>query len=141
MDINRKQAVELDIILKGSNGLITSIDSIKKSISVEDTDYCINLFFQLKNHTPSLLREGSVQSYFLLTEYTRAFLSQGGFTEIYDKALLEEKKNSEIEELNLTKLRYDAKNAKRVYRTYWWTFAFAIIALGVSLYNFIKDLL
>lgn len=44
------------------------------------------------------------------------------------------------EQLELEKLKYDIKNAKRIYKTYWWTFIFAIIALIISLYNLLKDI-
>lgn len=42
------------------------------------------------------------------------------------------RRDKESEELTLTKLRYDVKNSKRIYSTYWFTFAAAIIGLIVA---------
>ena len=46
-----------------------------------------------------------------------------------DKDLLQEKK-----------LRIDVKNAERIFKTYWWTFAMALVSLGVSIYLLILKL-
>ena len=40
----------------------------------------------------------------------------------------------EIEELQHKKLKVDLDNAKRIYKTYWWTFVFALLGLLISLY-------
>lgn len=37
------------------------------------------------------------------------------------------------EKLSDEKLEYDVKNAKRIFKTYWWSFWFAVIALAISL--------
>ena len=53
------------------------------------------------------------------------------------KYLETEKENALTERerqlLNDEKLKYDVKNSKRIFKTYWWTFTFSIIALIISL--------
>lgn len=39
------------------------------------------------------------------------------------------------------KLEYEVKNAKRIFKTYWWTFSFAIVGLMVSLFLLFLKLL
>jgi hypothetical protein len=53
----------------------------------------------------------------------------------YHKKLenIEGAKKREADQLNLEKLRYDARNSKRIFKTYWYTFAFAVAGLLVSL--------
>jgi hypothetical protein len=46
-----------------------------------------------------------------------------------DKALADK----ERQRLNDEKLKYDVKNAKRIFKTYWWTFCFSVIGLAISL--------
>ena len=49
---------------------------------------------------------------------------------VYEKTTLREK---EIADLNYKKLQYDFRNAKRVYKSYWWTFGIAVAAFLISL--------
>jgi len=42
-------------------------------------------------------------------------------------------KQKHTEALTYEKLKYDVKNAKRIYRTYWFTFWFAVVGLLISL--------
>jgi len=46
----------------------------------------------------------------------------------------------ERERLGDEKLRYDVKNAKRIFNTYWWTFGFSVAALLLSIFNLIYNL-
>lgn len=41
--------------------------------------------------------------------------------------------DKERQSLKDEKLGYEVENARRIFKTYWWTFAFAIIALIISL--------
>lgn len=45
-----------------------------------------------------------------------------------------EQRATEEKELSFKKLKIDVANATRVFKTYWWTFAFAVIGLAISLY-------
>jgi hypothetical protein len=66
------------------------------------------------------------------------FLRKGGFTKIGEAAFSKKRIEDEKETLSLEKLRYDTKNAKRIFKTYWWTFSISILALLLSLINFFK---
>ncbi|MBZ5857764.1 hypothetical protein [Flavihumibacter profundi] len=93
--------------------------------------------------TPSLIRlkadgflfEETKSGYknLTLTKEGREVLQMGGYNELLKRD--EERKNNVKvkQELELEKLRYDVKNSKRIYKTYWWTFAFSITALVISL--------
>ena len=48
--------------------------------------------------------------------------------------------DAERQKLNDEKLKYDIKNAKRIFKTYWWTFAISIAAFLLSLFNLIYNL-
>lgn len=53
---------------------------------------------------------------------------------------LADRKNSKAKK-ELQKLDIDIKNASRVFKTYWWTFGFSILALLLSLWNFFRLLI
>lgn len=76
---------------------------------------------------------GNGGNWFLLTELGRIVKQSGGHFEYIKK--LEKKNASENERQNLNdeKLRYDVKNSKRIFKTYWFTFWFSVIGLGISL--------
>lgn len=46
----------------------------------------------------------------------------------------------ERQKLNDEKLKYDIKNAKRIFKTYWWTFAISILAFLLALGKIIYDI-
>lgn len=70
---------------------------------------------------------------------TEKFIDNGGFRKRFDIQKGKKKRHEEVDNLTFEKLKYDVKNSKRMYKTYWWTFSFALIALLISIYNFIKD--
>lgn len=61
------------------------------------------------------------------------FMKKGGFTRIAEQQEHEKKQREETEKLNLEKLKYDVRNSKRIFKTYWVTFGMALIGLIVSL--------
>lgn len=146
MDINEKQSRQLDTILKkltSKKGKATSVEFINKELFPNETyESCLSLFYILKEYYPPLLYPKSEvnDDCFWAREYVTAFLNEGGFSRIYDIKSHEINNKKEKERLELEKLKYDIKNAKRIYKTYWWTFIFAIIALIISLYNLLKDI-
>lgn len=78
--------------------------------------------------------DGNVDSFWVdLNELGRQVKSAGGHFAYLKK--LSDKATADIErqKLNDEKLRYDVKNAKRIFKTYWWTFWFALIGLAISL--------
>ncbi|PKQ63304.1 hypothetical protein BZG01_15880 [Labilibaculum manganireducens] len=76
-----------------------------------------------------------------IAEETERFIKNGGFRKQFDLQKGKNKKHEEVENLTFEKLKYDVKNSKRMSKTYWWTFSFALIALLISIYNFIKGFL
>lgn len=76
---------------------------------------------------------GDNGSWKLLTEIGRKVKSSGGhfsyLKNIEDKVIAE----TERQKLNDEKLKYDVKNAKRIFKTYWWTFGIAIAGFAISL--------
>jgi len=68
------------------------------------------------------------QSYLELTDKGRNAKKAGGhfsyLQQLASKAAIE----SERQKLNDEKLRLDLKNSKRIFKTYWWTFTFALIS-------------
>jgi len=143
MEISMKQSRQLDKILSELLGetKVHSVQDINKLFPQENLDYCTNLFYILNNYYPKLLypKSGPTEELFWATGYVKAFLSEGGFSSLFDKENAKQEKIRASEELNQEKLKYETRNAKRIYKTYWWTFFFALIALLVSLYNFLKD--
>jgi hypothetical protein len=145
MEINEKQSRQLDEILVHLlklNGHATSVENINNELFPDETyEYCLSLFYILENYYPKLLYpENDVQdNCFWAREYVKAFLNNGGFSRLFDSSAEVLRKKEEKEKLELEKLNFDTKNARRVYKTYWFTFAFALIALLISLYNLLKD--
>ncbi len=83
----------------------------------------------------------SGNSHFMLGGEGILFINNGGYAGLCEQYRIEQlTKNSEFEEerelaeLNKEKIKIDIKNAKRIYKTYWFTF---IIALGGFLISMI----
>ncbi|WP_345948426.1 hypothetical protein ABDD95_16415 [Mucilaginibacter sp. PAMB04274] len=64
-------------------------------------------------------------------------IDNGGFAKFIGKAEVKKQNKQALEE---EKLKYDVINAKRIFRTYWWTFGAAITALLISLFNLYKSI-
>ncbi len=68
-----------------------------------------------------------------LTDKGRQAKAAGGHY-AYLKELDEKKLEENVrKKLSDEKLKYDVKNSKRMFKTYWWTFSFALIGLIISL--------
>jgi len=80
---------------------------------------------------------GNSGQWFLLTEKGREVKNSGGHFAYINKLNEKAKADTERQHLNDEKLAYDVKNAKRIFKTYWWTFAISITALLISLFNLI----
>ena len=143
MEMNEKQSIQLDEILKHliKTGEPTNLKDINQKLFPEETyESCLSLFYILKEYYPKLLdpETNLNDEDFWATDFVKAFLNDGGFSYKFKSAYEKVRKQEEKENLDLEKLRYDVKNAKRIYKTYWWTFAFALLALIVSLFNLFK---
>jgi len=143
MEIHEKQSTQLDEILRHlvNTGKPTDLKTINTELFPDDSyESCLSLFYILKEYYPSLLypKTDIDEELFWATEYVKAFLNEGGFSKIYKNEYEKIKRQDEKENLDLEKLKYEVKNAKRIYKTYWLTFTFALIALAVSLFNLIK---
>lgn len=145
--MTEKQSRQLDLILKtliNNEGKSYDIDRMNKEILPEESiDDCRVLFHILNNHYPALLYpiSGPSEESFWTNDYAKAFITEGGFSKLFDDEFVQENHNNEFQKLSLEKLKYDTKNAKRIFKTYWWTFFIALLAFLISLYNFIKGLL
>lgn len=80
---------------------------------------------------------------YTLTPLGRLVKTSGGHFAYLEKLAVEKKENQERQKLNDEKLNYDVKNAKRIFKTYWWTFwisiAGFILALGKIIFDLIKQ--
>lgn len=144
----KEKVIDLDLILKTliekdtHNNL--SVDIINEKLFPEKSrEYCMSLFFILADNYPRLLypEDNLNEDVFWATEYVPVFLNDGGFTSIYEKAYKKQIIEDEKEKLNLEKLRYDVKNSKRIYKTYWWTFWISIAGLLLALGKIIFDII
>ena len=72
--------------------------------------------------------EDEYGGHFALTDKGRDAKKVGGhfayIQQLSDKAA----KEAERQKLNDEKLNFDVKNSKRIFKTYWWTFAFALVS-------------
>jgi len=147
MEINEKQSRQLDKILTKlieNGGHPTSVENLHKVLFPDETyESCLTLFYILKGYYPELLYPNNEvnEDCFWAREYVTAFLHEGGYSRIYDSRIQEIRQKEEKDNLELEKLKYDTKNARRIYKTYWLTFSFALLALLISLFNLLKDFL
>ena len=66
--------------------------------------------------------------YMKLTELGRTVKKAGGHYVYLQKNLVKESADKERQTLSDEKLKYDVANAKRINKTYWWTFFFAVVS-------------
>ncbi|RYX84806.1 hypothetical protein EON73_03120 [bacterium] len=102
---------------------------------IESTDYTSNIIQDLHYKISDLLiktfnyADHPLGRYFIrLTDKGRLVKSQGGHFEHIKKIADKDKLEKERQELNDEKLRLDIRNSQRVYKTYWFTFTFALIS-------------
>lgn len=144
LKMNEKQAGHLDLILKTLLDPKTDALSVKlvnkELLPNESYEYCLELYYLLKAYPQDLLypEVDPEPDNFWATDYVTAFIHSGGFTKIYNDEYDRQLHELEKEQLEREKLKYDLKNAKRIYKSYWFTFSFAVIALVLSILNFFK---
>lgn len=133
MKLTKETAGDLDLVIKeliATNSRIASVEDMKAVLFPDKPEgYLISIFHHLNEHRPRLLVSEPDPSpeLFWANDYTPAFYYDGGFMAIFVE---QEKERLEVEEkkkMELEKLRFDVKNTKRIYKTYWWTFGFALI--------------
>lgn len=142
--MTEKQSRHLDLILRkllepNTNAL--SVELVNEQLFPDESyEYCLELYYILRSYHQDLLypETNFEPDNFWATEYVKAFLNSGGFTSIYNEEYERRKAELEKNELELEKLKFDVKNSKRIFKTYWWTFSFAIIALILSILNLMK---
>jgi hypothetical protein len=71
--------------------------------------------------------------FFKLTDLGREVKETGGHFAYLKKIADKAAADTERQKLSDEKLKYDVKNAKRIFKTYWWTFWLAIIGFVISL--------
>jgi len=147
LSMTKEQSIHLDLILKTliekKKRNAESIGTINQELFPEKPkEYCLSLFYILAEYYPKLLypKNDLNEDCFWATEYVPAFIHDGGFTSIFEKAYQEQEIEREKGKLNLEKLRYDVKNARRIYKTYWWTFVISILGLALALGKIIFDI-
>ncbi len=69
----------------------------------------------------------------LLSPFGKSVYEVGGWFRHLELEKEKVTKNEERQCLADKKIKYDLKNAQRIYNTYWWTFWFSVIALVISL--------
>lgn len=108
--MNREQSVELDkiILLSIENeGQPYSVEDIQEELFKDrDYSYCLNLFYILNNHNPSLLYpiNGPEPELFWVNDYAKAFIHNGGFKTLYDNEFKRKSEQDVIDALKLEKL-------------------------------------
>ncbi|HEV8079856.1 MAG TPA: hypothetical protein VGP43_04030 [Chitinophagaceae bacterium] len=143
MEMTFEMAEEADIILN------TVIEKGSADFYWYDTTifnhhpkHYTNTLFILMNSIEENVVGKSVHGYSIVETYkTRTFLHKGGFKFLHQTQAQIQEKAAEKEKLNLEKLKYDVKNSKRIFRTYWWTFCISIAGFLLALGKIIYDLL
>lgn len=144
--INKEQATHLDLILQllvDNTVSVGSVEEINENLLKDKSyEYCLALFYIMEEHYPRLLYPVTDLSHdsFWASDYVPAFLHNGGFTALYEAAATVQENDAEKEKLNLEKLKYDIKNSKRIFKTYWWTFGISIAGLLLALGKIIYDI-
>lgn len=116
--MTREQAVHLDLILQ------TLVDKKIKAGSVElvnqnllpdkSYEYCLSLFYILADHYPKVIwpKSDVYPESFWASEYTTAFLHDGGYTELYDREDAKQQKEASRQSLQDQKLEADLRSSK-----------------------------
>lgn len=87
------------------------------------------------------VNEVTAGQWYELTAKGRNAKAAGGhylyLKKIAEKELIE----NERQKLSDEKLKYDVKNAKRIFKTYWWTFSISILAFLLAVGKIIYDII
>ena len=136
-----------DLILKyaleNTEGHITSNDVKKNVFKDSNIDEIEFLFEKIKNTVDKVadVRISEYNCIIIATGITKVFLENGGFTKTEKDNLELKRKETEKNLIEFEKSIIDLKLKKWQLKTFWWIFGFAIIGSGLSVYNFINNLL
>ncbi len=130
----------IDIILLGApvDGKFTLEEIIKSSnLEILEKDIALHIKHELQR---VLIHDiGYIENipnniwHFRLTQLGKIVKDAGGHFVYLKQLKNKENADRERQRLNDEKLKYDVKNAKRIFKTYWWTFTFAVVGLIISL--------
>lgn len=112
-----------------------------KVLKEKGEHYTIDIVYKMLAYEPKVLitdQKKGHRTTVWISPIANDFLKNGGFTRIGEAYSVKQKNKEQIESLSLEKLRYDVKNTKRIFKTYWWTFGISILALLLSLLNVFK---
>lgn len=133
MKLTKETAKDLDLLIKdlvSANPKVASVTDMQIHLFSDKPEaYLIAMFHHLNDYKPRLLlpKTNPDPNGFWANDYLPAFYYQGGFTTIFEEEEKEKLEEEERKKLELEKLKYDVKNTKRIYNTYWWTFFFALV--------------
>ena len=133
----------LEYALKNNNRPIT-LNEIKKEVFPHFSIDNIEFLFEKIQNIIDKVADIKISEYNCLitaTGITKVFLEQGGFTKTEKDDLELKRKETEVSLIEFEKSIIDLKLKKWQLKTFWWIFGFAIIGSGLSVYNFINNLL
>jgi len=84
--------------------------------------------------------EDKTYQWFKVTDSGRKVKQKGGISYYEEYVRKQEKEQYQRQLKSDEKLDFDLKNAKRVYKTYWWTFTIAILAFLLSVGKILYDI-
>ncbi len=67
-----------------------------------------------------------------ITDKGIEIFENGGWLKHIELEKQKEKIESDRQQMSDQKLKYDVKNARRIFKTYWWTFGVSIAAFIIS---------
>ena len=133
----------LEYALENNDRPISSSE-IKKEVFPHFNIDEIEFLFEKMQNTIDKVADIKISEYNCLitaTGITKVFLAQGGFTKTEKDNLELKRKETELSLIEFEKSIIDLKLKKWQLKTFWWIFGFAIIGSGLSVYNFINNLL
>jgi hypothetical protein len=134
----KEDAARFDLILalaceeKGGYVGIDQVRSVIEHLSKDEYDVLIEkLGFANRDLNTPVIRINDI--YVMSIGTTSLFLKKGGFLAHLTNAESETERKINRETLELKNLDLNVKNSTRVFKTYWWTFGMAVVALLISL--------
>lgn len=146
MILTKEKAEDLDKILRhvSETSYVYEYEDIGGVIlENSDENYVSYLYHILKNDPHQLLDiiESTPTDAFSGSENIKHFLHEGGFEKMFEDGAKKLEIQNEVDRLNREKLRFEVKNVKRIYRTYWWTFGLSIAGFILAAGKIIYDIL
>jgi len=71
--------------------------------------------------------------FLVINKKGRDVVKDGGYEKYLEKRATQTDRQNEVDDLTYKKLRYDVANSRRIFKTYWLTFGFAVAGLVISL--------